>query len=282
MLFDLRGRGRRRTVQVIYAGLALLIGAGLVFFGVGAGVGGGGLLNSLNGNEGSGSASFSSQIKKYKKLAAQQPSNVAAWEKLTLAQLHEAGGEAYVAGGKLTSKGKELFTQTAQSWNSYVALNPPKPNIEIAQEMVRVFGEEGLNQPAEAVNVLQIVTAARPDSASLYAALAEYAYKAHNTRIGDLASAKAVALAPSAQRKQLKTELAELKKNPTGSTAAGSTAAGSAPTGSGTATTNGTVSGSSGTVTIGGKTYPVHVGSSNTTGTTTPAPSGSSGKTTTK
>ena len=27
MLFDLRGRGRRRTVQVIYAGLALLIGA---------------------------------------------------------------------------------------------------------------------------------------------------------------------------------------------------------------------------------------------------------------
>jgi len=36
MLFDLRGRGRRRTVQVIYGGLALLMGSGLVLFGVGS------------------------------------------------------------------------------------------------------------------------------------------------------------------------------------------------------------------------------------------------------
>jgi hypothetical protein len=276
MLFDLRGRGRRRTVQVIYAGLALLIGAGLIFFGVGAGIGGGGLLNSLTGSENSGSTSFSSQIDKYKKLTQQQPSDVYAWEQLTLAQLHEAGGEAYFSDGKLTSKGKELFAQTAQSWNRYLALNPPKPNVEIAQEMVRVFGEEGLNEPAEAVRVLQIVTAARPESASLYAALAEYAYKAHNTRIGDLASERAVALAPAAQRKQLQTELAEIKKNPTGSSSTGSSATGSSATGSGsvTATTGATgsssaVNGSSGTVTIGGKTYPIKVGSSGSSGTTT-------------
>ncbi len=223
MLFDLRGRGRRRTVQVIYAGLALLIGSGLVFFGVGAGVGGGGLLSSLNGNEGSNSASFSAQIKKYKKLTQQQPTNVSAWEKLTLAQLHEAGGEAYVTSAGLTSKGKELFAQTAQSWNSYLALNPPKPSSELAQEMVRVFGEEGLDEPSEAVKVLQIVVAARPESAALYAALAQYAYRAHNTRTGDLASAKAIALAPPAQRKQLKTQLAEIKKHPSGAASGQST-----------------------------------------------------------
>ncbi len=276
MLFDLRGRGRRRTVQVIYAGLALLIGAGLVFFGVGAGVGGGGgLLNSLNGNEGAGSASFSGQIKKYTKLTQQQPSDVSAWEKLTLAQLHEAGGEAYAVNGKLTSKGKQLFAQTAQSWNSYVALNPPKPNVEIAQEMVRVFGEEGLNQPAEAVKVLQIVTAARPESASLYAALAEYAYKAHNARIGDLASEKAVSLAPSAQRKQLKTELAELKKNPSG------TATGTASTG-GSVGETGASSGSGGTVTVGGKTYSIPAGATVSTKATPPPPAGSSTTTTPK
>jgi hypothetical protein len=225
MLFDLRGRGRRRTVRVIYGGLALLIGAGLVFFGVGAGVGGGGLLNSLTGNESSGSASFANQIKKYQKLTRQQPNSVYGWEQLTLAQLHEAGGEAYFVNGKLTSRGKELFAQTAQSWNSYIALNPPKTNVEVAQEMVRVFGEEGLNEPSEAVKVLQIVTAARPESAALYASLAEYAYKAHNTRIGDLASAKAVALAPAAQRKQLQTQLATIKAHPNGTetAAAGST-----------------------------------------------------------
>ena len=216
MLFDLRGRGRRRTVQIIYGGLALLIGAGLVFFGVGAGVGGGGLLNSLTGNEGSGGASFSAQIEKYKKLTKQQPTSVYAWEQLVLAQLHEAGGEAYVTRTGVTSKGKELYNQLSESWNSYLALNPPKPNLTVAKEMVTVFGEEGLNEPAEAVKLLQIIVAAEPTNAVYYRFLAEYAYKAHNTRIGDLASEKAIALAPASERKELKTELAEIKAHPNG------------------------------------------------------------------
>jgi hypothetical protein len=221
MLFDLRGRHRRRAVRLIYVGLALLMGVGFVGFGVGGGVGGGGILNTGSGNEGAGSASFSSQIKKYTKLTQKQPGNAAAWEKLTTAQLHEAGGEAYVANNKLTGKGKELFSQIARSWNSYIALNPPKPSAELAQQMVRVFGEEGLNQPAAAVGVLQIVVASRPTSASLYAALAQYAYKAKNTREGDLASAKAVSLAPATQRARLKTELAAVKKNPSGGQSSG-------------------------------------------------------------
>ena len=41
MLFDLRGRGRRRMVRLIYTGLALLMGVGLVGFGIGGGFGGG-------------------------------------------------------------------------------------------------------------------------------------------------------------------------------------------------------------------------------------------------
>jgi hypothetical protein len=80
--------------------------------------------------------------------------------------------------------------------------------------MVSVFDEEGLNQPSEAVKVLQLVVAARPESAAMFAALAEYAYKAHNVSLGDLASEKAVSLAPAAQRTRLKTELAELRKHP--------------------------------------------------------------------
>jgi hypothetical protein len=235
MLFDLRGRHRRRAVRVIYTGLALLMGVGLVGFGIGGGFGGGGLLNAASENEGAGKAGFASQIKKYEKLTKAQPSNVAAWEKLTAAQLHEAGGEAYVTSAGLTSKGKELYSQAAQSWNSYLALNPPKPSLELAKLMVRIFDEEGLNQPSEAVKVLQIVVAAEPASESLYASLAEYSYKAHNTRIGDLASEKAVALAPAAQRKQLQTELAAIKKNPSGAESGASTGAASQTT---TATTS--------------------------------------------
>jgi hypothetical protein len=231
MLFDLRGRGRRTTVRVIYMGLALLMGVGLVGFGIGGGFGGGGFLNAASQNEGSSGVSFSSQIKKYRKLTRQQPGNASAWENLLKAQLHEAGGEAYVtSSGVLTSKGHELFAQTAQTWGSYLALNQRKPSPELAQLMLRVFGEEGLNKPSEEVQVLQIVVAAKPTNVAYYAQLARYAYLAHSTRVGDLASAKAVSLAPAAQQPRLKTELAALRKSPSGGEAVTGTSNGKAYT----------------------------------------------------
>lgn len=215
MLFDLRGRGRRRTVRVIYVALAILMGSGLVLFGVGS-FGGGGVLSNISGNEGSSSASFASKIKKYRKLTKEQPANQTAWVDLTEAILHEAGGEAYVTSTGVTSKGKQLFSEAGQSWNSYLALNPPSPSTKLAQQMLLVYGEEGLNEPSQAVQVLQIIVAARPDSASFYSELANYAYKAKNVRVGDLASEKAVSLAPAADKARVKTELAEVKANPSG------------------------------------------------------------------
>jgi hypothetical protein len=223
MLFDLRGRGRRRTVQVVYIGLALLIGVGLVGFGIGGGFGGGGLLNASSGGEGGGTASYSSQIKKYRKILAAKPTDLGAYEQLIKEQLLQAGGEQYLTSSGLTSKGKELFAEVAQSWSSYLALNPPKPNAELAQRMLTIFSEQGLNEPAEAVQALEIVVVDRPTSAALYSELAEYAYKAHNEREGDLASEKAVSLAPQAQRKTLKSELEAVKKNPNGESSSSST-----------------------------------------------------------
>jgi len=252
MLFDLRGRGRRRTVRVIYLGLALLMGSGLVLFGVGS-FGGGGVLSGLNsGESGSGGSGpgYAGQISKQQKILKKNPTDTAAWVALTNAQLHEASGEKYVTQADvLTSKGKELFSQIANSWNHYLALNPSKPNLPLAKNMVRVFGEEGLNQPAAAVQVLQIVVASEPQSEALFGALAEYAYKAHNTRIGDLASAKAVALAPSTERKELKERLEALKKNPTGASSTTSAAAGSSGASG--------AEGANSTITVGGKSYKV-------------------------
>jgi hypothetical protein len=267
MLFDLRGRGRRRTVQVIYVGLALLFGGGFVLLGVGVGGGGGGLLNAFTGESGAPKASFAGQVKKYQKLVVAQPKDLSAWEGLINAQLHEAGGETSISNGKLTSKGKELFSDVAQSWMSYLALNPPKPNPKLAKEMVRVFDEEGLNQPAAAVQVLQIVVAAEPQSAALFGALAEYAYKANNDRQGDLAAAKAVSLAPASERVRLKKQLAEVKKSAAAAatttttstgTSSGSTGTGSISTGS-SGSTGAASSSESGnaTITVGGKTIKV-------------------------
>jgi hypothetical protein len=217
MLFDLRGRGRRRTVKFIYIGLALLIGVGLVGFGIGGGLGGGGILNATNNNEGGSGASFASQIKKYEKQVKLHPNNASGYEGLAKALLHESGNESFTTtSGAPTSKGKQLYKRASQAWSSYLALNPAKTNSELAQLIFQIYGEQGLNEPAKAVQALQIVVAARPESAAYYAQLAEYAYKAKNERIGDLASAKAIALAPSTSRVRLKTELAEVKKFPNG------------------------------------------------------------------
>jgi len=212
MLFDLRGRHRRRLVRVIYIGLALLIGVGLVGFGIGGGFGGGGLLSAATSNEGSGSASYAKQIAKYRALTRKNPQDASAWENLTRQLLHEAGGEAYVTSAGLTSKGHTLFGEVANAWNSYVRVEPKKPNLELTKTMLRIYSEEGLNEPSQEAGLLQILVAAEPTNASYYGALAEYSYKAHSTRLGDLAAAKAVALAPPAQQKRVKTELAEVKK----------------------------------------------------------------------
>jgi hypothetical protein len=217
MLFDLRGRGRRRVVRVIYIGLALLMGVGFVGFGVGS-FGGGGLFSAATNNEGSNAASFASKIKKYEKITKQQPHNLSAWEGLTKNLLHEAGGEEFTtAQGVVTEKGRDLYIRASHAWNSYIALNPKKPSAELAQLMFTVYGEGGLNQPEKAVEVLQVIVTDRP-TAAYYGQLSLYAYKAHEDRIGDLAAAKAVTLAPATQRKGLKKQLAELKKQAKGET----------------------------------------------------------------
>ena len=213
MLFDLRGRGRRRTVRVLYSGLAVLIGVGLIGFGVGTGFGGGGLFSQAGSNEGANGASFAAQVKKYRKLTAQQPNSIPAWEGLTKALLQESSN--FTQNG-VTAKGKQLFREASEAWQHYTALNPPVPSTLLAHEMLAIYSEEGLNDPAKAEAVLQIVVASQPTSAALYAQLAEYAYKAHDTRTGDLASAKAVSLAPAADRVRIKNELAEVRANPSG------------------------------------------------------------------
>ena len=50
MLFDLRSGARRRTVKVVYLGLALLMFVGFVGFGIGSSGLGGGIGDAITGN----------------------------------------------------------------------------------------------------------------------------------------------------------------------------------------------------------------------------------------
>jgi hypothetical protein len=56
-----------------------------------------------------------------------------------------------------------------------------------------------------------IVTQANPTTPQYFEFLAQDAYRAGQTRIGDLAAQRAVALVPKAQQKQLRGQLQQIK-----------------------------------------------------------------------
>src|ERR1700746_2816495 len=116
MLFDLRSRGRRRTVQAVYLGLAIVLGLGLVLFGVGAGNGLGGLLNAFTGN-GSGSnqsSVVSAQETSALKAVKADPNSAAAWSQLLQARWSTAGqsGNYNSTTGTFTASGKKKLAET--------------------------------------------------------------------------------------------------------------------------------------------------------------------------
>src|SRR3954447_20423103 len=75
MLFDLRGR-RRRDVQATYLTLAVLMGGGLVLFGIGGNVSGG-LFDAFKDNNSSpGDQQAQKRVEKNRKVLARSPQNV--------------------------------------------------------------------------------------------------------------------------------------------------------------------------------------------------------------
>ncbi|HEY5199117.1 MAG TPA: hypothetical protein VIJ51_19015 [Solirubrobacteraceae bacterium] len=211
MLFDLRGRGKRRTIQAIYLFLAILLGGGLIFFGIGGGGGGGGLLNAVGqGGGGSSTNVFQSEVTAARKRVTAAPKDAAAWAALANAQYEvAASGDGYDASTEsFTAKGKAGLSQARTSWNKYLSLNPKTPDADLANEMVRAFEPAQLNLPSDAVNAQEIVVSQNETSPDAYATLAVLAYLASQSRKGDLAAAKAVSLEPKTSQATLKTQLA--------------------------------------------------------------------------
>ncbi|HVP02924.1 MAG TPA: hypothetical protein VMT10_10180 [Solirubrobacteraceae bacterium] len=208
MLFDLRGRGRRRTVQVIYLGLAVILGAGLVFFGIG-GATNGGLLNAINGKSSStGSSLYDKRVKQYERAVAVNPKDEQAWAALAKARVQQASVVGYSqATGQYTAKGLAGLEQASAAWKRYLALNPKKPDDTVASLMVAAYGTSGLNQPTDAANALDAVIAGRGPSAALYTQLAIQRYVAGDTRGSLIAGKHALELTPPSKRLQAKAQL---------------------------------------------------------------------------
>ena len=216
MLFDLRSRGRRRTVQVVYLGLALLMGGGLVLFGVGAGNGLGGLLNAFTGN-GSGnnqSSAISQQEKTAIKETQQNPNSTAAWAALVNARWINATSNTNdynQSTATFTDAGKKELANTTDAWQRYLALTKnPDPNLAVLA--ARAYAQ--LGDYSNSANAWEVQSEANPNSAKGYECLAATAYAAKQTRKGDLALAKALTLVPKLSRTTLKQEITAAKTTP--------------------------------------------------------------------
>ncbi|MCX6370788.1 MAG: hypothetical protein NTZ58_05985 [Solirubrobacterales bacterium] len=217
MLFDLRGKGRRRTVKIVYGGLALLLGLGLVAFGIG-GATSGGLADAIGGSDGSNSSVYSDQAKALAKKVATDPKDETAWAALTKAQVQQASiigydqnTQSYNAAGNTQSynaAGKAELEKGAASWQSYLALEPKKPDDRVASLMVNAYGPGGLNEPAKSAAALKVVIEGRGPSAALYSQLAVLAYLAGDKRESKIAEQRALELTPADKRKLVAAQLA--------------------------------------------------------------------------
>jgi cytochrome c-type biogenesis protein CcmH/NrfG len=209
MLFDLRGRGRRRAVQAIYLSLAILMGGGLVLFGVG-GATSGGLLDAFSSGSGQTSVDkvFQERVDKAEKGVQARPTDPKAWAELTRVRFQQAGsGDGFDQNqGVFTDKGNEELQGAASAWTKYLTLTD-KPDDTVASLMVQAYSTAGLNQPGQAVSAMEIIIDSRPETAPLFAQLASLAYQAGQTRKAELASKKALALAPKDDREQIKAQI---------------------------------------------------------------------------
>ncbi len=213
MLFDLRSKGRRRTVQAVYLGLAVLMGGGLVLFGVGTGTGGGGLLNAFSGNSSNQQgAVLSSQEKAALKQTKLHPDSAAAWAALISARWENASSTGFNSStDTYTAAGKKELANTTAAWQRYLQLTK-SPDADLATLAAEAYAQ--LSQYSEAAGAWQIVAAATPNEAKGYECLAASAYAGGETRVGDLALNKALSLTAKAEQATLKAQIQEAKTTP--------------------------------------------------------------------
>jgi hypothetical protein len=209
MLFDLRGR-RRRAVQATYLTLAVLMGGGLVFFGIGGDVSGG-LFDAFSDRSGgSSSGQLEDRIERLEGRLEENPRSEATLKALVRDYHALAGAELPTGSVEYPDEAKDELQRAAEYWQRYLEVEDGKPDASLARVALTLYDQTALNQPKEASEAMLIVAEAAGDYQS-YLALVQRAAAAGDTRTADLAADKAVDLAPKRLRKQVKKQAKQLK-----------------------------------------------------------------------
>ncbi|MGH2713077.1 MAG: hypothetical protein ACRDM7_04180 [Thermoleophilaceae bacterium] len=213
MLFDLRGR-RRRAVQATYLTLALLMGGGLVFFGIGGDVSGG-LFDAFSDRGGGGSANeqLEDRIDRLEERLAANPESEATLKALVRDYRALAGAQLPSGTVQYPDDAKDELRQAAQYWQRYLEVEDGKPDASLARLALTLYDQGALGQPGEAAAAMRIVAEDANDFQS-YLALVQRSAAAGDDRTADLAAQKAVGLAPERLRKQVKQQADALRAPP--------------------------------------------------------------------
>jgi hypothetical protein len=210
MLFDLQGK-RRRVVQATYLTLAVLMGGGLVFFGIGGDVSGG-LFDAFKGGGGGGGGNelIEKRVEKNEKRLAQNPRSEATLKVLVRDYFQLAGSKTPSESPTFSDDAKGDLRKAAEYWQRYLKV-AEKPGDPPAGYALQALGQGGLNKPKEAMEAARVYAQAQND-ANAYIELVKYATLAGDKRLADLAGQKAIELAPKSQRAAAKASVEAAKQ----------------------------------------------------------------------
>jgi hypothetical protein len=210
MLFDLRGR-RRRAVQATYLTLAVLMGGGLVLFGIGGNTSGGLFDAFKGGSGGGGNDALKKRIDREEKTLRRSPQNVAVLKSLVRDEYQLATSKTAANAVSFPKNAKGDLRQAGTYWKRYLAAEKGDPDPTLATVALQVYDASALNQPKDAQEAAAIV-AEHDNSSAGYIRLVQYAALAGDTRTANLAGQKAVDLAPKGAEKNVKAQVKQAKQ----------------------------------------------------------------------
>lgn len=211
MLFDLRGR-RRRAVQATYLLLALLMGGGLVFFGIGGDVSGG-LIDAFGGRSNTGddgNTQLERRIDRQERRLRAAPQNETVLAELVRLNYQLASAQIPSGTTRIPAEARDELRRAGAYWDRYVDA-AEEPSADLARTALIIYDRGGLNQPVKAKEAVQIIAAQRNDFQT-YLLLVQYAAVADDTRTAELAGQKAVDLAPQGLRKRVRRQVARIQR----------------------------------------------------------------------
>lgn len=220
MVFDIRGR-RKNVVKVVYAILALLMGASLFLV-----VGPAPLSDLFGGGSSTPNAAgpFEEQAERLEVKLKKEPENPDLLLALTRAQIN--AGNALVEGNPETGEiaygpeSRQSLAEASETWSRYLkATKEPSPaGAQVAAQAQFVLaqtsrtGNESEANVRAAANAQKIVAAARPSLGSL-STLAIYRYYSFDYKGAEEARKKALGYANTKfERENLENELDETSK----------------------------------------------------------------------